>query len=239
MKRMRIIGLALVALLAVSAVTVASASAALPELLNKEGKELAKKTVTTTDTAVSTLENTAKETVTCSTSSSTGTASGTKNLVNAVVTFNGCKSSLGGACSNAGAEEIVTNKLEGQIGYIEPKTNKEVGLDLWPASRTAAEKEKHEFKAIFVKFTCGTFAGDEVRGGVIGKIANVNSLSTTNTLTYAKGANAGEQAIKKLEGVEAGFENVLEAQLFFFGFKKADEQSTQSVTYEEPAEVKA
>jgi hypothetical protein len=237
--RLRTTGLALVVVFATGAVASATASAALPELVNKEGKELVNKSITTEDKAASVLENSAKETVTCATSSSKSTASGTKNVVKATVTFKGCKSSLGGECKNAGSEEIVTNELEGQIGYIEPKTNKEVGLDLWPSARTATEREKFEFNAIFVKFTCGGFASDEVKGSAIGQMTLINTLSTTNTLNYEKGTNAGEQKIKKLEGVEGGHEDVLEAQLFFFGFKKADEQSTHSVTFGEAAEIKA
>jgi hypothetical protein len=191
---------------------------------------------------VSKLENSRKEVVECGENSSTGTGSGLKKIVKASVLFKKCTSGIG-KCHNVGTEEIKTTELEGEIGYIEPKANKEDGEDLWPASRTAAEKEKHEFtnKALFAEFTCGIVAGNKVWGSVIGKLTPVNTLVKTTeafTLAYEAGTNAGEQKIKKLEGVEGGVEDVLTSSLF--GFEaKSNEQTTQSVKFEEDVEVKA
>ncbi|MCW3027566.1 MAG: hypothetical protein JWN81_777, partial [Solirubrobacterales bacterium] len=174
--------------------------------------------------------------------SSKGTGSGTKKIVKVTVTFTGCVLS-GKKCNSAGAAvgEIKTNELEGQIGYIEPKANQEVGQDLWPSSRTAAEKEKHEFskERLFAEFACEGSTGNKVWGSVIGKLTPVNTLSKTMTLTYAKGTNAGEQAIKKLEGVEGGVEDVLKSNLFGFFELNSNEQTTQTVTYKEEAEIVA
>lgn len=194
---------------------------------------------TTVKTASSTkqvLETASGTVVECKAESSTGkTVAGTKQITGVVVTFTGCETAIVGSCKTPGAKagEIVTNSLEGEIGYIEPKTNHEVGLDLWPASRKGTEEQKkHEFKALFVKFECTIFVKNEVKGSVIGKLTPVNAAaSTTGTITYTKGTNKGEQLFKKLEKVEGGVEDVLMSSLNSGAFEKANQQSTAAVTY--------
>ncbi|HEX5851723.1 MAG TPA: hypothetical protein VFY36_01400 [Solirubrobacteraceae bacterium] len=241
--RFKLIGLALVAAVALSAVVVASASAALPEIVKPgTATELTKKTIKTKGGA-STLETASGTTVTCTGNTAVGRGQGTKQVTKTVVKFTGCKSS-GFACQSAGAaaNEIVTKEVEGEIGYIFPEANKQVGLDLWPSSRTAMEKTLHEFNAIFVKFTCAGFLNDEVRGSVIARMTPVNKsvkAGSPFTLNYKKGTNPGEQEIQSLKNVEGGVVDVLESKLAGGGFEKANQQGEAEVTFEEDAELRA
>ncbi len=229
MKRIKVLGLALVALFAVSAMAAAQASAALPELV-KEGKagvELAKKTIKGSGKEL-VLETMNGSTVKCGEATSIGTGAGVKEFTKTVVTFTKCKASIGGECENAGAgtEKIVTNSLDGEIGYIS-KTAKTVGVDLKP-----------EVSGPFVTFTCASFATNEVTGSVIGEITPVNKSRTVAegfTLTYEKGASAGEQKIKNLEGKP---EDVLSSKLFG-KTEKANQQGKITLKFEETAEILA
>jgi hypothetical protein len=187
-----------------------------------------------------TLETASGKTVTCTADKSEAEVSGPKKLAKVFVTFTGCASS-GVKCNTSGAAagEIKTKELEGEIGYIEPKANKEVGLDLWPSSRTATEKKNHEFNALFVEFECTGFAKSKVRGSVIGKLTPVNTPTKTLTLTYTKGAAKGEQKLKKLEGVEGGVEDVLQSSLNGAAFEKSSEETTDTNTFGEEVTLAA
>lgn len=215
------------------------------ESVTKEGEfeleqtELIKKGITSTSGA-GTLETAGGTKVKCTADSDVGTASGTKKVVKVVVKFTGCTSTLGVKCTTekAAAGEIITEELEGEIGYIS-KAAKTVGLDLWPSSRTAAEKKNHEFKKLEAKFVCAGFITSEVRGSIIGKVTETNKKTTKLTLTYVKGAKAGEQELKKLEGVEGEVEDVLESSLNGGAFEKSNEETTDTNTYEEEVELKA
>ncbi|HEX5853524.1 MAG TPA: hypothetical protein VFY36_10575 [Solirubrobacteraceae bacterium] len=140
------------------------------------------------------------------------------------------------------ANEIVTKEVEGEIGYIFPEANKQVGLDLWPSSRTAMEKTLHEFNAMIAKFTCAGFVNDELRGSVIARMTPVNKTVKAGspfTLNYKKGMGNGEQEIGSLKGVEGGVVDVLEMKFFGAGLEKVNQQGEEEITFEEAAEIKA
>ena len=244
MKRTKIIGLALVAVFALTAVAASAASAAtLPFIEGQTTKAEYKGTVPTAG-GTGTLETANGNTVKCTKSSSTGTAESEKKVKKVVVTFEGCEATIGGIkakCNTAGevAGKIVTKELEGELGYIN-KATPSVGLDLWPASRTAEEKTKHTFNALFVEFECTGFAKSKVRGSIIGELTPVNGAAgKTLTLTYKKGAAKGEQLIKKMETVEGGVEDVLESSLNNGAFEKSNEETTNTVTFAENVILKA
>lgn len=249
MIRLRTLGLALVAVFAMSAVAAGSASAKTcaelgftnPCLVNAAGTGV-KGVMKTESKAVSKLETKSGKIVECTSNKgeSTPTTGSAKHVEKATVTFAGCKGE-GLKCANQGTEEIKTNSLEGEIGYISAAEHT-VGLDLWPSSRTAKEREKgkKEFLALFVTFTCGGFVKNEARGSVIGKMTPVgNTLQTTFTLTYSKkGTEKGIQEFNKLENVEEGVPNQLESSIFGGGFEKSNQQGTETVTPAETAELK-
>ncbi len=167
---MKIMGLCLVAAFVMSAVAVATASASTPGFIfsgtNKafssksgEGKLVAKSG-----------ENGELE-VKCTSDKDRGEvsgASGTDKVTNVVVTFNGCTLKVlleSYACSNAGKEEIITNTLEGELGYV--KGTLKVGLVLLPKESSAGFAEfkcVHSTKTVTVKVT----------GEVIGEIPSTS-----------------------------------------------------------------
>ncbi len=222
------------------------------ESATKEGEyewsEATNKSVTTKSksTVEPKLETANGSIVVCKSDTSTGTAKGTKNIEKVAVTFTGCKAKIGSiteTCHSTnpagGTGEIITKELEGEIGYIEPKANKEVGEDLWPSARTASEKTSHTFEKPFAEFECGFFVKNVVKGSVEGKLT-ISGKSTKGELVYAKGTNPGEQKIQKLENVEGGVKDVLMSELNSSGsFEEANEQTEQEVTFGEAVELKA
>jgi hypothetical protein len=236
MKRIRIIGLAFAVVFAVVAVSSATASAktcaeatpttTAPCIVNSEGKPVAKRIITAESKAISTLENNAGTKVTCSSNSATGEAklSSFKEVENVVAKFKGCKAGAVGCQSGATAEEIVTNKLAGHIAITEPAPSEKVGLDLEPQGT----------ETLFAKFACGA-AENQVRGSVIGLLTPVNVSGAKLTLAFEKGEGAGKQ---KITGVVGDLEDTLEAALLGALFAPAAEETTQTVTFEEPVELR-
>jgi hypothetical protein len=239
--RLRVTGLALVATCAFGATVVAPAFASLPELVNSEGKELVKKKITLGAGAVvlETVGTTTTTEILCTGVSSSGEVSGTKKIVKAKQTFTGCKlASL--VCTPNKTGEFTTKELEGEFGYIKG-TEKTVGLDLWPSSRTAAEREKHEFNAPFAEFICGGSVS-RFKGSVIGQATPVNKkIKTGEKLSITYHQKTGKQEIEKLEGVEGGAKDVLGFSLApgFFPFEEAGEEALGQMKFEEEAELKA
>lgn len=228
MTRIKTTCLTIVAMFAMSGVTAATASAELPELVKegKSGVELVKKNITTESSEPSKLENTREETVTCSAEKGKSVAEGVKNVKEAKVTFTGCVASIGGKCTSSGQAEgtIVTNTMKGRIDYIS-KSSKVVGLLLQPESGTE-----------FAKFVCAGFLTNYVVGSVIGEFGPVNALTTSFSLTYAKGSSPGLQKFTKFEGEST--EHYLESTLFG-STTKANEQAKAKAKTEETAELLA
>jgi hypothetical protein len=191
-----------------------------------------------------TLETVGKKTIVCNEDVSEGEFTGNKTAGKSKVTFKGCKSGIV-PCKTpgAGAEEIVTKELEGEIGYIHSKKEveegkKEVGLGLWPSGRTKAEKEKHEFLALFVEFECTGFAKLKVRGAVIGEVKKINEMTTTPELIFTQ--KEGKQTFKTLEGVEGGVTQILESKLNEEEkFEVSGEATTENLTTEDAVEASA
>jgi len=225
MKRIRIIGLALVAVFAISAIASATASAAKPEFVFAGIKKGLK-----AKSGSATLETASKEKVTCTSSSNGGEiegGNGSKKVTGIIVKFKGCKSS-GFACSTSGAasEEIITNSLSGELGYIKA-AEKTVGLDLLPTGGGE-----------FVEFNCaGGIVKVKVKGSVIGQITPVNKKVTTAehfTLTFTQ--SGGKQGIEKFE---TGVKDTLETSKNGGAFEGSAEAATAEVTGEETVEISA
>jgi hypothetical protein len=177
------------------------------------------------------------KTMECKELTGKGEFTGSKTVGKLLTTFKGCKSGLT-ACNSpkAGAEEIKTTELEGEIGYIS-KAGKTVGLDVWPSSRTKAEKEKNEFKAVFAEFECAVLFKNVVRGGVVGQLTPVNTMSKTPELTFTQ--EKGIQKLTKLEGVEGGAKNVLENSVNGEAFETIGESVVEKITTEDASETAA
>jgi hypothetical protein len=233
MTRIRITGLALVAVFALSAVGAVTASAAEPELVNKSGAghELLKKKFKDKGKAA-TLTTVAGRTVTCTANTSTGEVEGLKKDRKGSVKFTGCESSGLGAKSVAPApvgkaKEIITRSLESELCFINAATD-EVGLILRP-----------EGGGLFTEIEVGANIEKlAVKGQVIGVVTPVDKLVTpkaefTVTFTQAKGIQSptkceGEKEVA-LETEGEGFEK--------FAFEKSGEGATDTFLFEEAAEV--
>jgi len=201
MKRITVIGVALVAVLALG-VMAASASAAPPEFLNSSGSAATGATFTATSGA-GTLKGT--EEIKCEGGSSSGTISGASTVSSVLVDFTGCykgtekkESTL---CHSKGqtGSSILTVHLSGSLGSVETsEAASGVGLLLAPASGTEYTSVEH----------C-TSSPSHVTGSVIGEVTPVNTLSSIGHLIYEK--NSGNEKLQKIMSFIGGPEDKLTA----------------------------
>jgi hypothetical protein len=168
---------------------------------------------------VGTLETVNGTTVTCKTEGSGGEFNSTKTVTGVVVTFTGC-SSAGLTCGTAGAKEgeIVTNPLEGRIGF-ENKAKKKIAFDLFP---TAADG------GLYVTFNCTGQLHITVGGSVL---VNIESDKMLTSLALKYSAKRGIQKPVKFEGEP---EDVLISEIN----GKKPEQSGITVTSTQTSESK-
>jgi len=181
-----------------------------------------------------TLETVGKAKITCSASTTAGEYTGPKTLTT-TITLTGCqRSATKASCQSvaAGAGEIVTGALEGELGFIKNEfTNGKhlvsVGLDI-----------KHETD--LAAFECGTGTGKELvtlEGSVIAPITIIDKMAAGSTLRYK--AVAGRQAPEQFE---SGLKDTLSTSVVS-GLEKTIEQAgltmTETITSEEPLEIKA
>ena len=265
MKRTRIMGLALVAVFALSAFAAASAFAK-PEIIRcyaKTGGKYTESNCKTKGTSKSpgsyeiskvpvkkgftsaggegTLETANGTKVVCKTQSATGeykSTTSTKEVTNVIAKFYNCAiPALGITCNTAGAAagEIVTNKLGGKLGYISGKGTKTPSVG----------QELHPLvkKGAFTTFECGGGAVKVVvgegagKGGdcIIAPVGPVNVSSTTATQNYS-GAG-GKQEPQHFEGSTKTCN--LESNTNGGAFERATQSLITTITNEEALEINA
>lgn len=148
MRRFRIIGLALVAVFAMSAVAVSSASAALPEFVPANGKFPVPAKFTS---GAGTLETEKGHTVKCKADSGAGEIASAKLIDAIIIKFTGCTTSvpiLGTVeckTAGAGAGVIETNKLSAKPVY-DNETKTAVAL--------LVANEKEGAAGLYAEFKC-------------------------------------------------------------------------------------
>jgi hypothetical protein len=216
MKRIRMAGLCLVAVFAVSAVVAASASAALPEFSGPFPKPF------TSKSGKVYVETVGKLRTTCTAGTNGGKVTGPKTGI-VTIRFTGCKA-LSYTCTTKGAAvgEIVSN-LRSTLGYIN-KAKKEVGIALESATG-----------APFAEFTCGP-ANVVGTGSAIGKLTPINKRVKAGKPFILKFTQAnGKQRPTKLEG---GPTDVLVASIGGVS-QEAGLSGTDEVLVEGGAEIKA
>lgn len=167
------------------------------------------------------FETVGKATLVCENESGTGSYLGTTELTDVVLKFTGCQHA-GAKCTSSGASEgeVVTDTLEGALGWIEREGN-EIGVDLLPAGEETA----------FMAATCGSTAIG-VQGSVIAQITPIDKMETTLILHFKQ--KKGKQAVEHIEG-EAN--DVLEMSIAHGSYEQAGLTADIGLTGEEKIEV--
>lgn len=246
----RTLGLALVAVLAVGAVAVASASATLPAYF-KGGVELGvgvKVAYKSASTVAPELETENGHKVKCTADSSVGEIVGPKGATKIVVTFSGCEEpSLKVECENTGLKNktIVTKELNGGLVYIN-HTTKETGLALTPTTPGA----------LFAEFTCSPsflssklFVGQNPaepagwgKNRIVCPITPINSgdkHTATLTCKQTKGKQEPSAYEEEVGGVWTKIPAFLETEStgsIKFTWNKSAQKDTETITLEPAAE---
>jgi hypothetical protein len=173
------------------------------------------------------LETVGNTTLTCRAGIARGEFTGPRTDI-ATITFIGCEygSPTGIACQTPGAKggEVVTNALEGGIGYISGggTTKPAVGMRLAPAAGTQ-----------FASVECSGI-NVTVSGSVIGTVAGpINKMALTTWLKFK--AAKGKQIPEQLEGGPTSVLNAAAGP----EVEQAGLTTNEVNTNEEPIEVKA
>jgi len=209
MHRLKVLGLAMLALVAVSAVASASASAALPEY---------SATATLSGTSgVSTLTTVGSSTtIVCKKDKFTGTTTGSSKASTFKVTFEECEAG-GAKCKTGETAGIITSEGTGTLGYIS-KEAKTVGVSLAP-------KE--------VVITCGVLKA-KVKGTFICAVTPVN----TSTTSFKQKCEVSSKGVQKISKFEGGSAQSLEAT-FSTTFEQAALETEEAITASVAGEIKA
>jgi hypothetical protein len=185
----------------------------------------------TTSGGTATLATKGGKTVTCTSEKSTGEyLSGDNKHESTTVEFAGCVSNSF-KCTTEGkaSGELVTNPLEGEVGY-ENKAKKKTALKLYPK---APQKKFIEFKCIGLEVKVRG-KGEENGAGILVNIKN-DKMATTETLKYK--ATKGVQKPVKWEGPNP--ETYLESNFENLGYEQSGQTITSTVKNEEAIELKA
>jgi hypothetical protein len=174
------------------------------------------------------LETVGRARVSCSgfTGSGEYTSSKTEMLH---VTFKGCEAA-NAKCQSEGAAagEIAVAPLEGEVGFVKRPEGvvPSVGLDFKPVAGEPG----------FTTFECGAplIGPDSVHGSVVGTTLAIEKMVVKRALKFAQ--TKGRQ---KPEAFEGAAPDVLFASLAGKAFEQAGIDAEDSVTSEEPLEIKA
>jgi hypothetical protein len=239
MKRIRIIGLALAAMFAFSAI-IASAAQGEPEFKPKGGKFPVK--FTATGTKETFLETSAHGKIKCSGLTAKGELKAAREAGKIVVKFTGCKAEKFGAgeCKTAGLakEEIETTSLKAKPVFLLEKEGpkEERGLDVSPEAAGPPSP--------FAKFECSSILGTEkltvenlntLENSLIGRIAAAEVGVSLEKAKVKFIQTKGEQEPKDYVEGKKDFEDFLETEGSGpenFGSELSGESAEETITYE-------
>jgi len=170
------------------------------------------------------IETAGKATVSCTGNALNGEYTGSQTATMSIA-FSGCEArgALGGKCQSEGAKagEVVTSRLEGQLGVVKLGSKPAVGWDLRPASESN-----------FMVFTCDATTV-EVTGSVIAQVTSLDKMVASVKLKLK--AVRGKQAPEQFEaGVKHTLTIVTQNTAEQAGLTMAD-----SLLGEEAIEIKA
>jgi hypothetical protein len=227
MKLARLLGIALLAVFAVSAMLASTASA-----IPKFKLPITKRNFTTASGTSVLRAPAKKDVVTCTSSTTTGGTILGVDEVSAVINYAGCTLEEGtsGPCTiksvgASGSNSIITSTLKGSLGLI-TGGGSGAGILFKPASGN-----------VFVKLAATTTpcksSETAVEGSVAGEFAPTGKSSKTATIKLAPVSATGKQKITKIETLAGVVEPVLES----FGAAESTQEQTAVVTFEENVEV--
>jgi hypothetical protein len=183
--------LALVAVFAMSAVAVASASAALPEFKPIPTK---KKFTSTSGKVIFQMAGATR--IECAASTTTGEFTGAQTLGKTIIKFTGCKipNAGGGGCEVDSIKpsgkngEFVTNALKGELGTLEKSVApSEVGLLLEPETGN---------KTWFVLENNTCIGESNIAGKLAPEVVTVGKKQLTNSLAFKNPKGGTEIFVK-------------------------------------------
>jgi hypothetical protein len=225
MKRIRNLGLALVALLATSGIAVASATAAFPEFSGTIPTNIVEKTYT----QLAELETKKGTKVVCQKFTVKGKLTGATEL-ESTITFKECTAFGFAKCTSAGAGagEIVV-PAGGEPVYLN-EVSKTVAI------RAIPKKANNEY----VEFTCTAIGinntikvrANAANGGLLCQIKPVNTATKNYELICKKGAGAGENEFTEYEKGGLKTRSFLESKLNAEEWEQAAEIITGAVKFE-------
>jgi hypothetical protein len=250
MKRIRVIGLALIAVCAVGAISVSAASAMIEKAeFKKAGTKngftgKSKLPLEPTLYANSVLQ------IRCRMDTSKGLINPNNPMIvdKVSIVFTECRSPLSGGCAikSTGAPHsnlIATTELDGELKRVLPtEATTEVGIEFLPEVGTAF---------VDLEGSCLSGGGSNITGKIVGEVTPINKSQLTSEQVFKTNA-FNEQVIEKtcllaLTGTEAGKfgtspcgpkgERLDEPALNAFGLETA-EMTTEELTFEENTEVK-
>jgi hypothetical protein len=234
MKRLKVLGMALVAVFAVGAVAVTSASAAKPEW------SITTKIKTQEYTKTATLETKGASSVTCTKFTVEGEATTPKGG-KTTITFKECESA-GAKCNSTGqAAGVIKVETTGELVYLKrPAEGTLVGV------RAIAKEAENKY----VEFKCGLVAvkvrQNKANGGLVCPIRitgqeGYNKLSKKYTLTCNKKEVGVNEFTEYFEGETATkVTSFLESNVGGIGFKQSSEVTgAVEFEFEKEEEIKA
>ncbi|MGP0100920.1 MAG: hypothetical protein ACLPUT_04765 [Solirubrobacteraceae bacterium] len=219
--------LALVAVLAMSVVTAATASAktTMPEIVNKS-KETPKKTGFTSKSGASEFETKGGHVIKCKEDSDTGKLTGPSSD-ESTIKFTGCSTTfiLTLKCNSEGAKEgEIVLKVTSELVWLNKTEESEPGEDLQLPSTLTIK--------------CTSSETLHVKGSTVCPISGFKVLSTTGTITCEQ--SKGVQKFTKYFLGEKEVTDLTETEgsgLISFGYEQSALKSTDSLTYEEEVEI--
>lgn len=167
--------------------------------------------------------------INCTKDTSEGETTSVETIGKVLFAFTGCKLEAFFECKSKGAkaEEIMTAKLKGTLGYIN-KSTKLVGVKLEPES--GSEYTEGEIECAGVK--------GKVTGSVIGDITPTNTKATTGTLTLTRSGTKQGAELIEIEGKdETGVK--LKFSLDGGVAEEAAEETSDTITFKQEVELMA
>jgi hypothetical protein len=221
--------LTIIAVVAMSVVTAASASAALPEFKPVPTKKKF------TSTSGKVVWNVPSEpvSVTCSKSTASGEITGVSTIGKTVIKFTGCNLEQGskGPCpvhstNTTNAGELVTNGLKGELGTVKmAEAASGVGMLF------ESEAKYHELFELASTTAPCTLGGEAFEGNIAAEVSSVAKKQLTNDLVF--GSTSG-QKIKEIT-VKSGTVKPKLDGLYFGSLTTLE--NTDETTFEEALEV--